>query len=626
MSSARLITRRRFSQGLLAWGGAALLTPRRGLAAAKTQTPLHGLSAFGELKYGPDYQAFDYASPDAPDGGQMNLSVPNWVFNQSPLTFDTLNTFVLKGNAPPRIEMLYDSLMTPALDEPASFYGALAESVTISADRNGFTFRLRPEARFSTGEPVTAGDVAFSYLTFKAKGHPSLSLSLADLAAATAEDSRTVRLSFNGRQSDQTVFDTLLFPIVRKSFFDGRDFETADLTPITGSGRYKVGRSEPGRYIEYQRREDYWAAGLPFARGLDHFRTIRIDFFRDRQAAFEAFKKGAITYREEFVAKSWATEYGFPAIATKKVVKRLFPGELTPKFQCWALNQRRPRFADAGVRKAINLCFDFKWTNANMFYGQYAHSDSCFEHSAFKAAGRPREDELAILEPLRGKIPDEVFGDVWVQPTTDGSGFDRRNLRIASQLLANAGWTRQGNRLVNKAGEVFTFEYLIDDPGFERVYGKFVETLRLLGIDARFRLVDAAQYQDRQSRFDFDMIGAAFSIGSTPTRDGLQLLFGSATAGREGSHNYPGMADPAVDSLIETVSGSRSRKELEVAMRCLDRVLRARLDWIPNINSADHRVAYWDMFGFKEKKPDYGFPVESLWWLDAAKAKAIGKA
>jgi microcin C transport system substrate-binding protein len=619
------LTRRGLLQGLGAVGLAAAL-PQIAFAAIPADTPLHGLSAFGDLKYRPDFTAFDYATPEAPQGGRMNYSVPNWMLNQSVQTFDTLNTFILQGNAPPRLESLYDALMVSSLDEPDSLYGALAKTVSISADRNSFTFALRPEAMFSDGAPVTAGDVAFTYRTLKEKGHPAIAVSLREMTEAVAVDERTFRLTFSGRQTYQETLAAFVLPIVPAAFFAGREFERTGLDVIPGSGRRKIGRMEIGRFIEYEKREDYWAKDLPFARGLDHFQTVRIDFFRDRQPALEAFKKGEITFREEFTTRSWAVEYDFPAVAAKQVIKREFPMETQPKFQCWALNQRRPRFADPRVRRAINLCFDFEWTNQNILFGLRTHSDSPFEGSPYKAAGTPSPAELAILEPLRGQMPDEVFGGAWVQPVSDGTGNDRKLLREASRLFEEAGWKRQGSSLVDAAGEPFRLEYMINGAEQQRVYGKFLDTLRRIGVDASFRLVDEAQYQDRQQRFDYDMILAAFSFGATPTRDSLGLFFGSRAKDVPGSYNFPGMADPAVDALVAKVGEAKTREELTTAILCLDRVLRARLDWIPNISADQHRVAYWDLFGFKEPKPDYGFPVEQLWWYDETRAKAIDRA
>lgn len=623
MSTA--LTRRRFGQ-ILAAAGAAAVLPRSAFAATPTGTALHGLSAFGNLKYAADFQAFAYANAEAPQGGRINYSVPNWLLNQSTATFDTLNTFVLRGNAPPRIEKLYDALMVASLDEPDSLYCALSSSVTLAADRNSFTFVLRPEAKFSTGAPVTAADVAFSYLTIKEKGHPALTTTLKAVTDVVAVDAATVRIVFSGRQTQQDALEALGIPILPKAFFDSRPFETNDLTEIPGSGRFKIGRMKVGQFIEYEKRADYWARDLPFARGLDHFQTIRLDFFRDRQPALEAFKKGEIDFREEFTTRSWATEYNFPAVAAGRVVKREFPEETRPKFQCWALNQRRERFQDVRVRRAINLCFDFEWTNANLLFGLRTHSNSPFEGSDFVATGRPSPEELAILEPMRADLMPEVFDEVWTQPVSDGSGNDRKLLREASQLFAAAGWKQQGGRLVNAKGEVFKLEHMINGAEQSRVYGKFFDTLRRLGVDASFRLVDEAQYTDRQNSYDYDMILAAFSLGATQTREGLSLFFGSAARDYPGSYNFPGMADKSVDALIDLVGAAKTREEMTLAMRCLDRVLRTRLDWIPNISAGVHRVAYWDMFGFKEEKPAFGFPVESLWWFDAAKAKAIGRA
>ncbi|WP_062110917.1 extracellular solute-binding protein [Aureimonas sp. AU40] len=623
--SFRILSRRDF--GKLALAGAALASaPGRLFAASPPGTKLHGLSAFGDVKYPTGYERFDYASPEAPEGGRFVFTVPNWVLNQAPDTFDTFNTFILQGNAPPRIELLYDGLMLSTLDEPDAIYCHLAESVSVSPDGNTFRFELRPEARFSTGAPVLAGDVAFSYRTMKAEGHPSLAITLAEVAEVTAEGERTVAIRFTGRQTLPTALQALSIPIVPESFFKDRPFTEGGFTEIPGSGPYKVGRYIAGRFIEYEKRSDHWARDMPFSRGLDHFQTIRVEFFRDRQAALEAFKKGDSTFREEFTTRAWATEYDFPALRAGRVKKAQIAGEKWPRFQCWALNQRRQQFADARVRRAINLCFDFEWTNANLLYGLRVHSQSPFENSDFVATGAPSPEELALLEPLRADLPAEVFGEVWRQPVSDGSGTDRRLLREASTLLQAAGWTRKGSQLVDAKGTVFRLEFLINDPEQARVYGKMIENMKLLGIDASMRLVDAAQYQDRQNRFDFDMILGAFSFNGTPTREGMGLFFGSAARERNGSYNYPGTASPAVDALIDKIGEAKSRADLVTAMRALDRVLRWRLDWLPNIGSPGHNIAWWDMFGFRDEKPDYGFPVERLWWYDESKAKAAGRA
>ena len=610
----------------LALAGAAAAAPLLpAFAASPTGKPLHGLSAFGDLKYPAGFKHFDYVNPDAPKGGTFNLSVPSWVYNQSPLTFNTLNSFTPKGDAPPRMEMCFDALMMDALDEPDAVYGLLAETVTISEDRNSFEFKLRPEARFHDGSPVTAADVAFTFLTYKEKGHYDLQLPLLELVSAEAVNPQTVKLTFTGKHSERTILSVVEFPIVSKAFFETHPFEDAIMTPPLGSGPYKVGRVVAGQTIEYERVADYWARDLGVSRGLYNFDRIRIEFYRERQASFEAFKKGDITFRQESVSRTWATGYDFPAVNEKKVVKRTFPGDKRPTMQAMTLNQRRERFRDPRVRRAIALCFDFEWTNRNLFYGVYVRSHSTFEKSDYRAEGLPSPEELAILEPLRGKIPDEAFGEAVLQPSSDGSGRDRKLLGAATKLLAEAGWKRVGNALQNEKGEKLSLEILAEEDALVRVFSPFVENMRVIGIDATIRQVDSAQYNLRQNEFDFDMVSAAFSFEATPTRDTMELFFHSRAADSPSARNYPGIKDPGVDALIDAVGQAQDRPALVAAMRALDRVLRARMDWIPNWHSANHLAAFWDMFGFKEPKPDYGFPVEALWWFDKDKAKAIGK-
>ena len=618
------LSRRRF----IALGGTALFAGTLGrpaFADTPTGKRLHGLSAFGDLKYPVDFDRLDYVKAGAPKGGTFNFQPPNWLYNQNTQTFNTLNSFVAKGDAPPRMELCFDSLMTPVLDEPDAFYGLVAESVILSADRNSFDFALRADARFHDGTPLTAEDVAFSFDLFKSEGHPSLLLPLAEMVSAVALDPAIVRLTFSGRQSARTVLNVAGFPIVSKRYFTENPFSSAGLAPPLGSGPYRVGRVAAGRTIEYERVEDYWARDLPIVRGLYNFDRIRIEFYRERQAAFEAFKKGDIDFRQEFVSRTWATGYDFPALTAGKVVKREFPGEKRPSMQAVAINQRRERFRDPRVRQAIGMCFDFEWTNRNLFYDAYTRSQSCFERSDYKAVGLPSPAELALLEPLRGAIPEEAFGEAVLQPMTDGSGRDREVLGAASRLLDEAGWKRSGSFRINDRGERLTLEILIDEESFVRVFGPWTEIMKSIGIDASIRLVDAAQHQARQTSFDFDLISMALSFSATPTRDEIDGLFHSRAADLPGSRNLPGTADPSVDALIDAVGAAGDRPSLIAAMRVLDRVLRARRDWIPNWYSANHRVAFWDRFGYQEPKPDYGFPVEVMWWFDKDKAAAIGK-
>jgi microcin C transport system substrate-binding protein len=625
MMKTPFIARRDF----LMLGGAALaspLLPAGAYAALPTGERLYGISAFGDLKYGPDFTHFEYANLDAPKAGTFNFSPPNWAFNQSVLTFNTLNTFVARGDAPPRMEMCFDSLMAGSLDEPDAQYGLLAESVEISDDRNTYVFRMRPEARFHDGSKLTAEDAAFTFNLFKDEAHPALMLPLMQMEEAVADDEHTLRLVFSGLQAPRTLATVASYPIVSQAFFDDNPFDASQLNPPLGSGPYKVGRFSSGTFIEYDRADNYWARDLPVNRGLYHFDRIRIEFFRDRNAAFEAFKKGDILYRQEFTASVWATGYDFPAHTDGRVVRREFPSELRPSMQVWALNQRRSRFADRRVRRAIGMCFDFEWTNRNIFHDAYSRSHSTFERSDYKAEGAPSEAELELLEPFRDDLPEEVFGEPFLMPVRKGSGDQRRIMGEARQMIMDAGWTIRNGVFFNEDGERLTMEYLVQDEVFVRSASPFIENLRRIGIDASIRIVDSSQYQSRIQSFDFDMVGRAYSLGATPSRDAMTNMFHSRSANVQGSSNLAGIESPAVDALIDLAGDADDRETFTTILRALDRVLRARQDLLPNWHAPSHRAAFWDMFGYDEPKPDYGFPVEMLWWYDRDKAAAIGRA
>lgn len=618
-------TRREFMKTA---AGAALALPlvtNISLAANPTGRELHGLSSFGELKYPPDFGHFSYARPDAPKGGTFAFGPSNWGYNQNVQTFNTLNSFVLRGEAPPRMELCFDTLMNWAWDEPDAGYCALARSVVISDDRNRYTFTLRSEAVFRDGSPVTAADVAYSLLLLKEKGHPQIALDLINLETANAADDRTVELVFNGKQSDRAILAIAQgAPVFSKAYYEEHGFDEATLTPPLSSGPWRVGRFELARYIEYERDRDYWAKDISFARGLDHFDRLRIDFFLDRQAAFEAFKKGLVRWREEFTSKIWATEYNFPAIRDGRVKQAYFASEMRPSLQGWAINTRRDKFSHPATRQAIGMLFDFEWTNRNLFYGAYERSNSMFENSDFAATGTPAGGELALMEPLRADLPPDALGEAVRQNETDGTGRDRSIFRKANQLFDEAGWRKQSGRLVSEGGEALSIEVLIRSPVFQRLLGPYTENMRAMGIDASVRLVDASQFQSRTELFDFDMVGLAFSFEANPTGEGMRRFFHSEVADRPGSSNYPGIRNKAVDGLIGAVEQAENRQQLITAMRALDRVLRAGHFWIPNWHSPNHRVAMWDEFSWPDPKPGYSFPVERMWWFDEEKAEAAG--
>ncbi len=604
--------------------GAAACAPLLS-APAFGQARRHGMSIFGDLKYAPDFSHFDYINPDAPKGGRMIFTPPNWYFNQSAETFNTMNGFVERGDAPPRTELTFDSLMTGAADEPSSLYGLVAEAVSISDDGREYTFYLRETPRFHDGSALTSADVAWSMETLKAEGHPDMRLTLQDLESVEALDARTVVVRFAEKASVELPLTVAGLPIFSKAFFADRNFTASTMTPLLGSGPYKVGNLSAGRFIEYERVPDYWAADLPVNIGFYNFDVLRLEFYRDREPAFEAFKKGAITLREEFTAKSWATAYDFPAIAEGKAVKKEFPDEKRPSLQAWFFNTRRDKFADWRTRAAIGLAFDFEWVNKNLFYESYIRSSSYFEGSPFQATGMPSQAELALLEPLRGEIPDAAFGEAVSPPASDGSGRDRDKLRQALQLLREAGWKLDGSVLRNDAGEPLTVEFLIFAQVFERVLSKYVESLKSIGVDASIRKIDPVQWSSRVTDFDFDIVGRAWTLSAVPI-EGVRSFFHSSSADTPGSPNLPGIKSPAVDSLVEKVLAAKDSETHRTVLLALDRVLRASYYIVPNWTSPVHRMAFWDMFAWPEPKPDYAFPYETTWWYDAAKAAKIGKA
>jgi len=616
------LTRRRALQ--LA-GAGTLYAAMKPWAWAAGKTGLHGLSIFGDLKYPPGFTNFDYVNANAPKGGRMNFQSPNWYFNQNVQTFNTLNTYVLRGDAPPRMELCFDSLMSRAADEPDAMYGLLAETVDVSEDGNVFSFHLRPGARFHDGTPITAEDVAFSFMLIKKDGHPNLSQVIREMEKAEAAGPATVVVTLTGRQSRDTILTVAGLPVFSKAYYTANDFLAGTLTPPLGSGAYKVGRVSAGRYIEYERVADYWGRDLPVNAGQSNFDVIRIDFFTERQTAFEAFKKGEITFREEFTSITWAQDYNFPAVVDGRVLKSLFPSEKRPSYQGWFFNTRRGKFRDPRTRLAIALAFDFEWSNRNLFFDSYTRLESYFEKSDFGATGLPTPAELALLEPYRAELPPEVFGEVYVPPQSDGSGRDRKLLRQASELLAAAGWTQVGNQVTDEEGAPLEVEFLIDAAVFERVLAPFVANLKLIGVDAWIRQVDPVQMQSRQNDYDFDVTMYALSLSPTPL-DGLPQIFGSVAADTPGTYNLSGIREPVVDALLARIPTVKSRDDVIAITRSIDRVLRAGHYWIPNWYRPTHNVAHWNIFAWTENKPDYAFTPETTWWFDRDKATAIGMA
>ncbi|WP_406856194.1 extracellular solute-binding protein [Alsobacter sp. KACC 23698] len=621
-------------------GGAGLLATalgwKRHAAYAQTAAPTpavppaavgehHGLSTFGELKYPADFPHFAYVNPKAPVGGAVSLQLSSTFGNQAFDTFDTLNAYVLKGNGAAGVEVLFDSLMSRALDEPDALYGLVARTVSTAEDGLTQTFRLRPEARFHDGSRLTAQDAAFSIMLLKEKGHPLIAQTIRMVDGAEAPDEATLVVRYAKGRSRDLPLTVATLPIFSKAYYTSKPFEEATQEPPLGSGAYRIGRFEQGRFIEYERVADYWAKDLPVNVGQNNFARLRYEYYRDRQVALEGFKAGSITFREEFTSRDWANGYDFPAVKDGRVKREEIPDETPSGTQGWFFNTRREKFQDRRIRDALGLLFDFEWTNATIMFGVYKRTSSYFENSDMKAEGPPSADELKLLEPWRGKIPDEAFGAPFVPPVTDGSGQDRALLRRADQLLREAGSKREGNALRLPNGQPFEIEFLDFSGSLQPHAGSLFKNMKLLGIEPRFRIVDAAQYQRRTDEFDYDVVSRRYGMSPTPG-EGLKLMFGSASAKTPGSSNVAGVQDPAVDALIEAALAADTRAELTTACRALDRVLRAGRYWIPMWYKASHWLAYWDMFGKPAAKPKYARGAPGTWWYDEAKAKRIGKA
>jgi microcin C transport system substrate-binding protein len=602
------------------------------IAASEVGTETHGLSVFGDLKYPADFKHFDYVNVNAPKGGLFSSIPTSRLNNQSFYTFNSLNAFILRGEGACGMELTFATLMARAGDEPDAMYGQVAKSVRISPDRLTYRFTLRPEARFHDGTRLTAHDAAFSFNILKEKGHPLVVAQMRDMVKAEALDDATLVVTFAEKRARDVPLYVSTLPIFSKAYYATRTFEESTLDAPLGSGPYKVGKFEANRYIEYDRVKDWWGADLPVSRGLFNFDTVRLEFYRDRDVAFEGFSGKNYLYREEFTARIWATRYDFPAIKDGRVKREVVPDQAPAGAQGWFMNTRRKQFKDPRVREALIHAFDFEWTNKTVMYSAYARTTSLFQNSDMVASGPPSPEELKLLEPFRGKVPEEVFGEPFVPPVSDGSGQDRALLRKASQLLSDAGLVVKDRKRLLPDGDVFTIEFLLDEPSFQPHHAPFIKNLGTLGIEASLRLVDAVQYRARVEDFDFDMTTMRLPISATPG-DSIRPTFSAQAAQTKGSYNLAGISDPVIDALLEKILAVDTRAELTTACRAFDRVFRAGRYWVPHWYRANHPLAYWDVFDHPMPLPRYQMETYSssvgeriLWWYDAAKAAKLEQA
>lgn len=589
-----------------------------GLAQATDQvTKTYGLSLYGDLKYGPGFTHFDYVNPDAPKGGAVR-------YHTEGTSFDTFNPFALRGVPAVGAGLLYDTLTVRSEDEAESSYGLIAESMEIPADRTWVIYHLRKEARFHDGSPITADDVIWTFDTLREKGRPAYRTYYADVVKTEKLDDHSVKFSFRDGKNRELALILGEMPVLSKAYWSKHDFDTATLDPPLGSGPYTVDSAEPGRSVTYKRVADYWAANLPVNRGKNNFDTIRYDYYKDRSAALQAFKAGEYDIRQENTARDWMTGYDSPALQAGLYKKIEIPNQNPAPMQGWGFNTRRDIFRDRLVREALIYAYDFEWANKTFFYGRYERTKSYFG-SELGASGLPGPDELKILEPYRGRIPDEVFTTEYAPPTTDGSGNIRDNLKKALDLLKQAGWSVKGDQLVNdKTGKPFEFEILLPaDSTFERITQPFAENLHRIGINATLRPIDSSQLEKRTENFDFDMTDVVIAQSLSPGNEQRDYWTSEAADTAE-SQNYMGVRDPVVDELVERIIAAPDRQTLIALTRSLDRILLFGYYVVPQFHYSKFNIAYWDKFGRPDTPPKYGNGLDT-WWYDKDRAAALDK-
>ena len=596
--------------------GLAVIFGAMSLRADEAITKTHGFNFFGELKYPADYKHLDYVNPDAPKGGEISI----WTMG----TFDSFNPYSRKGRAGALASAPFESLLEGTSDEVGTSYGLLAETLEYPEDQSWVIFNMRPEARFSDGTPVTADDVAFTYELFLNEGLASYRAILGQIVTGVEIlGPHRVKYSFADDASRRDAIPIVGgLPVKSKAWFEktGAKLDESRMEPAIGSGPYVLDSYDINKRITYKRNPDYWGNDLPFNKGRANFDTIRVEYFADSNAAFEGFKSGAYTFRQENSSKSWATAYDFPALDEGHVIKTLLPDGGMATGQSYVMNLRRDKFDDIRVRQAVGLLFNFEWSNESLFYGQYARINSFWENSELAAAGMPSDAELALLEPIADLLPAGVIdGEAVMAPVSGNRTLDRKNLRKASALLDEAGWTVGDDGLRrNAAGETLTIEIIEDSPTFDRVHLPFIDNLKAAGIDAIYSRIDPAQMTDRSRNYDFDMMVDQFPMSLEPS-SGLKQYFGSETADQS-VFNLMGLKSEAVDTLIEHVMNAQNKAELATSVKALDRTLRAYYFWVPQWFNDAYRVAYWDMYEHPETLPPFALGNLDFWWHNAEKA------
>lgn len=570
----------------------------------------HGYSVFGHLKYPAGFEHYNYVNPDAPKGGQIKISYMG--------SFDSLNHFVVKGTGAYGLQLMYDRLMAEVHDELGTSYGLVAEGVRPAPDFSWIEYKVRPEARWHDGKPITVEDVIFSFETHRTKSSPIRRSMLSDVTSATKVGPRTVRFTF--RTPDQRKLSHTIgrLTIIPKHYWEGRDFKATTLEPPLSSGPYKIKSVDQGRSISYERVEDYWAKNLGSVRGQNNFDTITYDYYRDVNTRFEAFKAGDITFRVELSSTLWATGYAFDAVKSGAIVKAPIKLGNPAWILAWAPNGRRERFQDVRVRKAIDLAYDFEWMNKNFTQNLYARSNSYFANSSLGASGLPSPKELELLEPWRASLPPQLFTQEYQPNRTDGSGNNRKGLLKAMNLLEDAGWHVTDGKLTNaKTGQVFVAEFLVTDTLMERAVQPHLASLRRLGMDASVRRVDASQFMARLTNHDYDITIMRLPQYPLPTRS-LKDYWGSASADRPGTYNFAAIKNPAIDAMLDIIATTDNEEDYFAAIKAVDRIMLWNHYTVPLFHAPQSwRAHAKELKSHPWPAPMYDDAFPESWWYEA---------
>ncbi len=592
---------------------------------ARFDTPVHGFALHGSPKYAQGFKYFDYVEPSAPKGGKLIIHTPG-------ATFDSLNPFILKGTAasglfrlhqndllPTISPVISESLLINSLDEPFTMYGLIAETIEVPKTGQYVRFTIRPEARFQDGSYISVKDVIFSFNKLINEGDPLYKAYFGDIDSVKETGTREVTFFFKNSGNSELPLIIGQMPILSEVYWAEIDFSDNSLRGPLGSGPYKIKDFEPGRFIEYERIENYWGKDLPVNIGRHNFDEIRFDYYRDETVAFEAFMSGEYDIRYENSARNWAVKYDGEKIVNKKIIKEAFKDNTPAGMQGFVFNTRKDIFSDVRVRKALSYAFDFSWTNKAIFYDQYKRTRSYFQNSELSAAKIPTGLELKFLEKYRNKLPLEIYNQEYNPPRVDKNNSLRSNLLKAVSILTDAGWVQAPSGNFEKNGKPFEFEILLRSPSFERIVAPFIKNLRKIGIKAQMRTVDSSQWINRIQAFDFDMIVFSWGQSLSPGNE-QRNYWGSLAADQQGSRNFAGVKDPVIDELIEDLVLAETRDELVAYTKAIDRVLQWGHYVIPNWYSPDTRVAFWNKFAYPSKIPLLGISI-STWWFDMGKYK-----